>query len=191
MRTRTILAAATLLAAGALLGWPVQLATPAQPAKDSIPFAKCRAIAKEAYIYGFLLVDNYRILYAYFVDRDNREYKGPWNKVSSVARVFTPEDKAVQSPNSDTPYSAVGADLRAEPLVFTVPAVEKGRYYSVQFIDLYTVQFRLRRQPRHRQRCGELPARRAELEGREARRRQGGDPVRDGIRAGALPHATI
>jgi hypothetical protein len=57
------------------------------------------------------------------------------------ARVYTPEDRAIQTPNSDTPYSYVGADLRAEPLVFTVPAVEKNRYYSLQFIDSYTFNF--------------------------------------------------
>ena len=32
-----------------------------------------RAIAKEAYIYGFPLVDNYRVEYAYFVDRESPE----------------------------------------------------------------------------------------------------------------------
>jgi hypothetical protein len=57
------------------------------------------------------------------------------------ARVYTPDDKAIQTPNSDTPYSYVGANLRAEPLVLTVPAVEKGRYYSLQFIDMYTFNF--------------------------------------------------
>jgi hypothetical protein len=57
------------------------------------------------------------------------------------ARVYTPDDTAIQTPNSDTPYSYVGADLRAEPLVFFVPAVEKERYYSLQFIDLYTFNF--------------------------------------------------
>src|SRR5262249_2826959 len=58
-----------------------------------------------------------------------------------TARVYTPDDKAVQSPNSDTPYSMVGADLRAEPLVFSVPKVEDGRYYALQFIDLCTFNF--------------------------------------------------
>jgi hypothetical protein len=31
--------------------------------------------------------------------------------------------------------------LRAEPLVLSVPEVEKGRYYSVQFVDMYTFNF--------------------------------------------------
>jgi len=100
-----------------------------------------RVIAKEAYIYGFPMVDSYRIQYAYFVDSASPEYKGPWNEVHSVARVFTPADKAVQSPNSDTPYSMLGADLRAEPLVLSVPPIEKDRYFSLQFIDGYTYNF--------------------------------------------------
>ncbi|MCP1845188.1 hypothetical protein ACVIHI_001891 [Bradyrhizobium sp. USDA 4524] len=103
--------------------------------------AETQAIAKDAYIFGFPLVDNYRIQYSYFVDRGGHEYKAPWNQLFNNARVYTPDDKAIQTPNSDTPYSYVGADLRAEPLVFTVPAVEKGRYYSLQFIDMYTFNF--------------------------------------------------
>ena len=100
-----------------------------------------RTIAKEAYVYGFPMVDSYRIQHAYFVDSNNPEYKGPWNEVHSSARVFTPADTAVQTPNSDTPYSMLGADLRAEPLVLTVPPIEEGRYFSVQFIDGYTYNF--------------------------------------------------
>ena len=111
------------------------------PTQTLIAPPEARAIAKEAYMYGFPLVDSYRILYSYFVDRDNPEFKGPWNQISNTARVYTPDDKAVQTPNSDTPYSMVGGDLRAEPLVFTVPSVEKGRYFSLQFIDLYTFNF--------------------------------------------------
>jgi len=109
--------------------------------KEAVTPEEARAIAKEAYIYGFPMVDNYRILHAYFVDTDNPEYKGPSNQIANIGRVYTPEDKAVQTPNSDTPYSFLGADLRLEPLVLTIPAVEKGRYYSAQFIDLYTFNF--------------------------------------------------
>ena len=102
---------------------------------------EARAIAKEAYIWGFPLVDSYRIQYSYFVDKGGPEFKAPWNTIYNNARVYTPDDKAIQTPNSDTPYSYVGADLRAEPLVLTVPAVEEGRYYSLQFIDMYTFNF--------------------------------------------------
>jgi hypothetical protein len=100
-----------------------------------------RAIAQNAYIYGFPLVDSYRIQYAYFVDKGGPEYKGAWNVVHNTARVYTPEDKAIQTPNSDTPYSQLGADLRAEPLVISVPDVDANRYYSLQFVDMYTFDF--------------------------------------------------
>lgn len=110
-------------------------------AADEVSPAEARAIAKEAYIYGFPMVDGYRIQYAYFVDRSNPEFKAPWNQIRNIARVYTPEDKAVQTPNSDTPYSMLGMDLRAEPMVITVPAIEKSRYFSVQLVDLYTFNF--------------------------------------------------
>jgi hypothetical protein len=118
-----------------------EIAMSKQDAAQRLSPDEARAIAKEATIYGFPLVDNYRIQYSYFVDRSSPEYKASWNTLVNSARVYTPDDKAIQTPNSDTPYSYVGADLRAEPLVFTVPAVEKDRYYSLQFIDMYTFNF--------------------------------------------------
>ena len=73
--------------------------------------AEARAIAKEAYIYGFPLVDHYRIQYTFFEDEGNSEFKAPWNHLKNTARVFTPDDTTIQTPNSDTPYSHMGADL--------------------------------------------------------------------------------
>jgi len=110
-------------------------------AADEVSPAEARAIAKEAYIYGFPMVDGYRIQYAYFVDRNDLEFKAPWNQIRNMPRVFTPDDKVVQIPNSDTPYSTLGLDLRDEPIVITVPPIEKSRYFSVQLIDLYTFNF--------------------------------------------------
>ena len=129
-RTQTFLAAALVGA----------LAFTSVGAADLTP-AEARAIAKEAYIYGFPLVDNYRIQHAYFVDPQNPEYKAPGNQIRNTPRVFTPEDKAIQTPNSDTPYSFAGLDLRAEPMVLTIPPIEEDRYFSVQLIDLYTHNF--------------------------------------------------
>jgi hypothetical protein len=73
-----------------------------------------RAIAKDASICGFPIVDNDRILSAYFVNKADPEYKTTWNTLYNTARVYTPADTAIQTPNSDTPYSFVGAALRAE-----------------------------------------------------------------------------
>src|SRR5947209_20407254 len=91
-------------------------------------FQLIRDIAKEAYVYGFPMVDNYRVQYSYFVDQQDPNYKGPWNQLLSLAGVATPADTAIQTPNSATPYSFIGADLRAEPLVLPIPPIEAGRY---------------------------------------------------------------
>ena len=114
---------------------------PAAALAAEVGVAEARAIAKEAYIYGFPMVDSYRIQHAYFVDTQNPEYKGPWNHLVNIPRVYTPADTAVQTPNSDTPYSMLGLDLRAEPMVLTVPPIEKDRYFSIQLIDAYTFNF--------------------------------------------------
>ncbi|NUQ64122.1 MAG: DUF1254 domain-containing protein [Pirellulales bacterium] len=113
---------------------------PAVRAADVTPH-EARAIAKQAYIYGYPMVDGYRVQYTYFVDKEHPNYKCPWNQINNNARVNTPEDRTVQTPNSDTPYSQLGLDLRAEPWVLTVPAIESERYFSVQLIDLYTHNF--------------------------------------------------
>ncbi len=147
MRNWIVLVAAFLIAAlagcGASTEQGTQTDTTPFPATPTGPPTadQVRAIAKEAYIYGFPMVDSYRIQYSYFINPQSPEYKGPWNQVHSVARVFTPADTAVQTPNSDTPYSMLGADLRAEPLVLFVPPIGDDRYYSLQFIDGYTHNF--------------------------------------------------
>ena len=110
---------------------------PLAQASDLTP-AEARAIAKEAYIYGYPMVDNYRVQYAYYVDKNDPNFKAPWNHLRNIHRVFTPADTSVQTPNSDTPYSWAGLDLRAEPIVISVPAIEKERYYSVEIWDAYT-----------------------------------------------------
>ena len=96
------------------------------------------AIAKDAYVYAFPMVDVYRIMYGYFIDSKSPAYKAPFNTLFNSANVYTPADTTIQTPNSDTPYSFAGVDLRTEPLVLTLPAIESNRYYSVQFTDQYT-----------------------------------------------------
>jgi hypothetical protein len=110
-------------------------------AQAGVSPAEARAIAKEAYTYGFPVVDNYRIQHAYWMDKADPEYKAPFNQFWNATHLFTPADKAIQSPNSDTLYSFVGADLRSEPLVLTVPVIEKDRYFTLQLIDYYTYNF--------------------------------------------------
>ncbi len=95
-------------------------------------------IAEEAYIYGFPMIAGYKAMYGFAVDSGGPDYKAPFNVLQNEHHVATPADKAIVTPNSDTPYSILWMDLRAEPLVLCVPAVDPKRYYSVQLTDLYS-----------------------------------------------------
>lgn len=99
---------------------------------------RIQAIAEEAYIYGLPIVMNYAVLYSYAVDASSSQYKAPFGQFKHYDRVFTPADTAVVTPNSDTPYSMAAIDLRSEPVVVSVPAVNKGRYYSMMLCDAST-----------------------------------------------------
>ncbi|MBW1812063.1 MAG: DUF1254 domain-containing protein [Deltaproteobacteria bacterium] len=105
--------------------------------KPGVTPAEAKAIAKDAYVYGFPVVMNYKTICNYV----DPEYKGPFNQIACVARLFTPEDKAIVTPNSDTPYCMFWVDLRTEPQVLTVPEMEPERFYHFQLIDLYTHNF--------------------------------------------------
>ncbi len=100
-----------------------------------------KAIAEEGFIYGLPIVMNYAVMNEYAVDTRSSQFKAPFNQIYNLHRVATYEDTAIITPNSDTPYSMLWADLRAEPMVLSVPAVDKKRYYSVQLTDGNTYNF--------------------------------------------------
>jgi hypothetical protein len=100
-----------------------------------------RQLAKDAYIYGFPITTNYQTMYKQALDPGNPDYRASFNVLTNSANVATPDDKFVVTPNSDTPYSYLWMDLRAEPIVVTMPKIDKNRYYSAQLIDLYTFNF--------------------------------------------------
>jgi len=118
----------------------VLMSATVSPAVDLTP-AETKAIAGDAFIYGLPIVMNYAVMYEYVLDKSSPEFKAPFNQIKNEARVFTPKDTAIVTPNSDTPYSFLWMDLRAEPMVLSVPAVEKGRYYAVQLEDGNTFNF--------------------------------------------------
>src|SRR6266508_6326313 len=114
MKTNTILVSALA---------PV-LALTTVRAADITP-AETKAIAEEGFIYGLPIVMNYAVMYEYSVDKNSRQYKAPFNQINNEARVFTYKDTSVITPNSDTPYSILWTDLRAESVVISMSAVEK------------------------------------------------------------------
>jgi hypothetical protein len=100
-----------------------------------------KSVAEEGFVYGLPLVMAYTANYEFWIDKSSSQYKCPLGQLFNERRVFTYKDTAVITPNSDTPYSFVCMDLRAEPYVVSVPAVEKERYYSAMLCDFNNFNF--------------------------------------------------
>jgi hypothetical protein len=133
-------------AAGLALGLALTSAraadtTPADSPAAVLTKEETKAIAEEGFIYGLPIVMNYGVMYEYVINKNSSQYKAPFNKLYNMRRVATPEDTAIVTPNSDTPYSLGFMDLRAEPMVISVPAIDKSRYYSVQLCDGNTFNY--------------------------------------------------
>jgi hypothetical protein len=145
---RTLAAAATLLALMPLAAFsdkhdPINAAKQADKlAGITAPGIEAtRAIAEAGFIYGLPIVMNYAVMYEFAVDKNSSQFKAPFNQIYNTSHVATYKDTAVVTPNSDTPYSILWLDLRAEPMIISVPAVPAPRYYSVQLIDGNTFNY--------------------------------------------------
>jgi len=102
---------------------------------------EAKQIAEEAYIYAYPMLDNYKMMFAMAIYEGSPAYEAPFNQFVFKSHLHGPEYTAIVRPNTDTFYSAVWMDLRAEPIILQVPAIQDKRYYAFQLIDLYTHNF--------------------------------------------------
>ena len=144
IQKRTLLGAGAFTAAAGALS-PARatgIGELARPAIADVVGSTARGrLIEDAFVFGLPIVMNYAIQYQFAIDRTGSQFKAPMNQMFNDARVFTYRDTAVPTPNSDTPYSMSWLDLRAEPVVISVPAVPAGRYYSVQLCDGNTYNY--------------------------------------------------
>lgn len=97
---------------------------------------EAEAIAYDAYVFNYPTLQNFKTLYLRTVMQ-----KYPINKFAHRNKLLDPSFTTIVAPNNDTLYSASWLDLRSEPIVISVPEVPSSRYYSLQFIDLFTHNF--------------------------------------------------
>jgi hypothetical protein len=136
LNKRKLLQSTAALAAGAAIARPGLLLAQGAPG-----LIEAKNIAEAGFIYGLPIVTNYGVMYEFAVDRNSGQFKAPFNQIKSESHVSTYRDTAIVTPNSDTPYSILWLDLRAEPMVVSVPAVDPKRYYSVQLVDGNTFNY--------------------------------------------------
>jgi hypothetical protein len=100
-----------------------------------------RAIAQEAWIYAYPMLMHYQTLEKQLLNPAAPEYVGGFNRFRHYSELYTPKNREIVTPNNDTPYSWAWLDLRSEPQVLSVPAVDDDRYYVHQLVDQYTHNF--------------------------------------------------
>jgi hypothetical protein len=107
-------------------------------ARSSKPLGEEEAskIGLEAYVYGFPVVEMYRLRYNSAFNPATT-VRIPINQFRHRRELIDHNYSAVVSPNSDTLYTSAWLDLTNEPLLLHVPD-SKGRYYVFQFIDFFT-----------------------------------------------------
>ncbi|HKJ89084.1 MAG TPA: DUF1254 domain-containing protein, partial [Gammaproteobacteria bacterium] len=108
------------------------------PTHSEVPPDAARTIAGEAFIYGFPMGYAYRFLNNQALDRRNPEFRAPFNEMGCQARLLTAKDQTMPGPNADTPYCIQWLDLRSEPLVLRVPAIDPERFFDFELEDFYT-----------------------------------------------------
>jgi hypothetical protein len=113
---------------------------------DSASTAATAATAADAYVSGYSLVVTTRTM----------QLLGGFfgvNQLSWQRALAGPRSRVIVAPNRDTLYSSAVLDLRAEPMVLTLPEVA-DRYFSYQLLDAWTESFAYVGTRTHRGRAG-------------------------------------
>src|SRR3954454_24751569 len=97
--------------------------------------AAARDIGQKAYVYGFPLVDEDRIL-----DTLRTTPGAGVNRFIDVDHLGSPGERTVVAPNSDTLYSLAELDVSAQPVVLRTPNTA-GRWFDMELIEPYTNVF--------------------------------------------------
>jgi len=99
----------------------------------SVPPPGARTLASDAYVWGSPLVVSMRTVQTF------ARLIGV-NRLYPQQQLTDPQTRLIVAPNVDTLYSVAVLDLRDGPVVLSVPEIH-DRYYTYQFLDMYTESF--------------------------------------------------
>jgi len=113
-------------------------AVSAPSAHAAVTPAQAEALGKQAYVYGFPLLEFLRVRTSETSVRcpDHRG-DAPLNSFSNALRFADPTERTVVAPNVDTLYSIAHLDLGRGPVVLSHPAMGR-RYFVFELLDPYT-----------------------------------------------------
>lgn len=97
-----------------------------EPQVIELSEAQVENIVRRSYQY----VAMYNVINKFALDNSNPMYTGGWNRLQVNTELADHTLKVIARPNNDTLYMGVGLDLRAEPVIVTVPAID-SKYVSL------------------------------------------------------------
>jgi hypothetical protein len=99
------------------------------------------AFAQEAYVYAYPMLVAYAFFHGQIMGPDAPE-KQAVNRFTHFRTLSSPTlNNTIPWVNTDTLYSAVWLDLRADPMVLSTPDFEPHRFHDIQACDWYTMAF--------------------------------------------------
>ena len=132
------------LAAGVALAAPAAL-LPTAPIASADPTSDYNAgltLGTKAYQYGVPLLDTARIFKSStsVTVCDHVTTHGPVNQFCSSRNLTSAEQRTVNAPNNDTPYSIAWLDLSKQPQVLHAPPI-RNRFWEFELVDPWTNNF--------------------------------------------------
>ena len=107
-------------------------------AQVSTSVEQARDLGKQAYDYGFPLLDMLRIRHEMTsVPCPDGRGNAPLNTLANASKFATPNDRTVVAPNTDTLYSLSQLDLRKGPVILRHPDMG-DRFFDFELVDPYT-----------------------------------------------------
>ena len=136
-RLRRLAAGVALAASAALI--------PAAPVASADPTSDYNAgltLGTEAYQYGVPLLDTARIFKSStsVTVCDHVTAHGPVNRFCSIRNLAGADQRTVNAPNNDTPYSIAWLDLSKQPQVLHAPPI-MNRFWEFELVDPWTNNF--------------------------------------------------
>jgi hypothetical protein len=113
------------------------MASPVQAASDELSPEEAKAIATDAYIYGYSLVTTEVTRVQMSNVPEVEQVKAPTGTFFNIGRYPPATYRGVSAANADTLYSVAWLDLR-EPQVFSHPEI-KDRFFTFELVDLWMI----------------------------------------------------
>ncbi len=104
-----------------------------QTHRNQVFVSNAAKLSESAYVFAFPMVEHFKRV---------REYLGTDSEIGAntfvhLSGLATPEDRDIIGPNNDTLNSSIMLDLRAEPVVVSIPDIF-GHYFSMQLLNIVT-----------------------------------------------------